>query len=68
MELVFCVSCYNDVKIRRFILTIKLCLDGGNDDYITLYVILAILSRTVLKLEPRVAASKRKVGLKWVTV
>ena len=68
MELVSCVSCYNDVKIRRFILTIKLCLDGGNDDYITLCVILVILSRTVLKLEPRVAASKRKVGLKWVTV
>ena len=49
MELVFCLSCHNDVKIRRFILTIKLCLDGGNDDYITLCVILAILSRKVLK-------------------
>ena len=68
MELAFCLNCHNDVKIRRFILTIKLCLDGGNVDYSTLCVILAILSKTVLKLQPRVAASKRQVGLKWVTV
>ena len=49
-------------------LKIKLCLDGGNDDYITLCVIFAILSRTVLNLEPRVEGRKRKAGLKWVIV
>ena len=31
-------------------LSIKLCLDVGNDDYITLSVILATLSRAILKL------------------
>ena len=49
-------------------LSIKLCLDVGNDDYITLRVILAALSIAILKLEHRLTGSKRKPGLKWVIV
>ena len=49
-------------------LSIKLCLDVGNDDYITLRVILAALSIAILKLEHRLSGSKRKPGLKWVIV
>ena len=49
-------------------LSIKLCLDVGNDDYITLRVILAALSIAILKVEHRLTGSKRKPGLKWVIV
>ena len=56
------------ITSRYVYLSIKLCLDVGNDDYITLRVILAALSRAILKLEHRVTGSKRKLGLKWFIV
>ena len=56
------------ITSRHVYLSIKLCLDVGNDDYITLRVILAALSIAILKLEHRLTGSKRKPGLKWVIV
>ena len=56
------------ITSRHVYLAIKLCLDVGNDDYITLRVILAALSIAILKLEHRLTGSKRKPGLKWVIV